>query len=102
MRGRGLGLLSLLSPCWRLRPWRRSVVTSQFETLACESVNEPAWINAFFRLVLATPILVPISIGFIWGCAARRDRAYLLWIVVLFGSVVPLVVLIVTNPFCPS
>ena len=78
------------------------VVSNRYKTLACDSVDEPAWIDWFFLLVLATPLLVPISIGFIWGCAARRDRTYLLWIVVLFGSVIPLVVLIVTNPFCPS
>lgn len=78
------------------------VVSNQYTTLACESVNEPAWLDWFFLLVLATPLLVPVSIGFIWGCVARRDHAYRLWIVVLFGSLIPLVVLIVTNPFCPS
>lgn len=78
------------------------VVASSFETLACEGVNEPAWIGLFFLLVLATLLLVPFSIGFIWVCAKRHDRAYRLWIAVLVGSVIPLLVLIVTNPFCPS
>ena len=52
------------------------VVSNQYQTLACESVNEPAWLDWFFLLVLATPLLVPVSIGFIWGCVARRDRVY--------------------------
>jgi hypothetical protein len=78
------------------------VVANQYETLACEGVNEPPWIRWFVLLVVATPILVPVSIGFIWGCAVRRDRAWLLWIAVAVGSIVPLAVFIATNPFCPS
>jgi hypothetical protein len=79
-----------------------AVVLGRYEALACDSVSEPGWLVLVFALPFLALVLVPVSILRIWVCAGEHDFAYLLWIVVLVGSVVPLLLLIKTNPFCPS